>query len=229
MPQHFKATNPYLFSLLILLISFLPLQMVYADTTGSSPGGYCPSANILLISAEDLSSSLALIMRSRAAQAKGNFTEMASTLIASGATLQQAASRGAGARTAVLIDSIILAKIDEDYDQLLTWFPLLHSAILSLPNDMAQGSAESAVGNAEAIMKEKQTGNPLDQLRKARHFLTCDGLNLPLQEAIDEQSKLVYKAEHKSTSVVPKDYDKIITSLHNAMTFTLKQGDKEKQ
>ncbi len=226
MPQTIHSTNRYLYGLLILIISFSPLQVVNADTTPSTPGGYCPTTDILLISAEDLTSSLALVMRSRSAQAKGNFTEMASTLIAAGATLQQAASRGAGARTALLIDSIILANADDDYKQLLTWFPLLHSSILSLPNDMAQSAADTAVGQAEGILKENQKGNPLEQLRKARHYLTCDGLNLPLQVAISEQTKLVFKAEHKSKSVVAKDYDKIIDSLHSAMTFTLKRSNK---
>ena len=159
MPQHIQSTSRYLCSLLILLIASSPLQMVKADSSQSSPGNYCPAADILLITAEDLSSSLELLMRSRVAQSRGAFAEMASTLNAAGATLQQAASRGAGARTALLIHSIILAKVNDNYEQVLTWFPLLHSAILTLPNDRAQSAAEDAIGRAKAIMQGEGKGD----------------------------------------------------------------------
>ncbi len=221
MPQHTHSTSRYLYSLLILLISFSLLQTVKADTGQSSPGNYCPATDILLITAEDLSSSLELLMRSRAAQARGDLTEMTSTLNATGATLQQATSRGAAARTALLIHSIILAKVGDNYEQLLTWFPLLHSAILTLPNDRARSAAEDAVGRAKAIMQGEGTGDPLEQLRKARHFLTCDALYLPLQIALNEQTRLISKIHRNHKAVVAKDYDKIINSLHNAMTFIM--------
>ncbi len=224
MPQHIHSTSLYLCSLLIILISSSPLQLVKADSSQPSPGNYCPATDILLITAEDLSSSLELIMRSRAALARGDLTEMASTLNAAGATLQQATSRGAGARTALLIHSIILARANDNNDQLLTWFPLLHSDILSLPNDRTQSAADDAVGRAEEILQGDRTGDPLKQLRKARHFLTCDGLNLPLQAALDEHTRLIFKIHQKHKPVVAKDYDKIISSLRNAMTFILEHS-----
>ncbi len=224
MPQHIQSTSRYLCSLLILLISSSPLQMVKADSSQPAPGNYCPAADILLISAEDLSSSLELLMRSRAAQAKGDFAEMASTLTAAGATLQQAASRGAAARTALLIHSIILAKANDNYEQLLTWFPLLHNAILTLPNGRAQSAAEDAVGRAKTLMQGEGTGDPLEELRKARHYITCDGLSLPLQIALDEHARLVSKTYLNHKLLVPKDYDKIIDSLRNAMTFIMENS-----
>ncbi|GBE08733.1 MAG TPA: hypothetical protein ENG90_02875 [Gammaproteobacteria bacterium] len=51
-----------------------------------------------------------LIMRSQAALVRGDLSEMVNTLNATGAILQQATSRGAGARTALLIDSVIMAR-----------------------------------------------------------------------------------------------------------------------
>ncbi|HEC28591.1 MAG TPA: hypothetical protein ENI65_03270 [Gammaproteobacteria bacterium] len=226
MPLHIQSTSLYLLSLFILLMSSSPIQMVKADSTRPVPGNYCPSANILMITAEDLSSSLELIMRSRAAQAIGGLTEMASTLNAAGTTLQQAASRGAGARTALLIHSIILARVNDKNDQLLAWFPLLHSAILALPDDQTQSAADDAVWRAEEILKRDQAGNPLEQLGKAQHFLTCDGLNLPLQAALDEHKRLIIKMSRKLKPVVQKDYDKIIDSLRNTMAFILEHSKK---
>lgn len=226
MPQHIQSTSLYLWGLLILLMSSSPLQMVKADSTQPVPGNYCPNANILLITAEDLSSSLELIMRSRAAQAIGGLTEMASTLNAAGTTLQQTASRGAGARTALLIHSIILARVNDKNDQLLAWFPLLHSAIGTLPDDKTKSAADDAVWRAEEILKRDRTGNPLEQLRKAHHFLTCDGLNLPLQAALDEHKRLIIKIHQKLKPMVQKDYDKIIDSLRNAMTYILEHSKK---
>ena len=224
MPHHIQSTRLYLCSLLILLISSSPLQMLKADSSQPSPGNYCGAPDLLLITAEDLTSSLELIMRSRAAQARSDLTEMASTLNAAGTTLQQAASRGAGARTSLLIHSIILARINDNNDQLLTWFPLLHSAILTLPNDRIQGAADDAVSLAEEILQGDRKGDALEQLKKARHYLSCDKLNLPLQAALDEHSQLVFKIHQKHKPVVAKDYDKIISSLRNAMTFILEHS-----
>jgi len=224
MPQHIQSARRYLCSLLILLISSSPIQMVKADSSQSLSGNYCPAADILLITAEDLTSSLELLMRSRAAQARGALAEMANSLYAAEATLQQAASRGAGARTALLIHSIILAKVNDNYEQLLTWFPLLHSTILTLPNDRAQSAAEDAIVRAKALMQGEGTGDPLEELRKAHHFLTCDGLYVPLQIALDEHARLVSKIYQNHRLVVAKDYDKIINSLRNAMTFIMENS-----
>lgn len=229
MPQYIQSTSLYLGSLLILLISSLPVQMVQAGSSQASPGNYCPAADILLITAEDLSSSLELIMRSRAAQARGDLTEMTSTLNAAGVTLQQATSRGAGARTALLIDSIILARPNDNNDQLLTWFPLLHNALLALPDDNTQRAADNAIGHAEEMLQGDRKGDALEQLKKARHFLTCDGLNLPLQAALVEQSRLFFKIQQRRKPVSTKDYDKILESLRNTISFILEHSNNAVQ
>jgi len=224
MPQHNHSTSLYFYSLLILLIVVSPLRIAKAASSAHSPGNYCPAADILLITAEDLSSSLELIMRSRAAQARGDLAEMVNTLNAAGSILQQATSRGAGARTALLIDSVILARPNESNQQLLTWFPLLHSALLALPDDFAQDTADESVGHAEEILQGDRKGDALEQLKKARHFLTCDGLNLPLQAAIVEQSRLFFKIQKNRKPLTTNDYDKILESLRNAMTFILEHS-----
>ena len=224
MPQHPDSIRRYIYSLLILLITLSPLSRLQAATTVLAQGAYCPAADILLITAEDLSSSLELIMRSRAAQARGDLAEMVNTLNATGSILQQTTSRGAGARTALLIDSIILARPNESNQQLLTWFPLLHSALLALPDDYAQDTAEEAVGHAEEILQGDRKGDALEELKKARHFLTCDGLNLPLQAAIVEQSRLFFNIQQHRKPLSTNDYDKILASLHNAMNFILEHS-----
>jgi len=224
MPQRKHSTSLYFYSLIILSIMLLPLQVLKAESSKTSPGNYCPAAGILLIAAEDLSSSLDLIMRSRAALTRGDLSEMANTLNATGAILRQATSRGAGARTALLIDSVIMARPNDSNEQLLTWFPLLQSALLILPDDYAQDAASEAVGHAEEILQGDRKGDVLEQLKKARHSLSCDGLNLPLQAALVEQSRLFFKMQHRSKPMSTKDYDKIIESLRNAITFVLEHS-----
>jgi len=216
-----RISHPYI--LLILIICVFTIPVAKASSTQASPGKYCPSTSILLIVAEDLSSSLEFVMQSRAAQTRGDQTEMLTMLDAAGVTLKQATSRGAGARTALLISSTILSRVNESNDQLLAWFPLLHSALLTLPYDDAKNAADDAIGRAEEILQDGQNGNPLDQLKKARHFLTCDGLNLPLQAAIKEQARLLSLIQqHKP--VVTKDYDKVVDSLRTAISYVLDHG-----
>jgi len=194
----------YSFILFTLVLCIPTASVAKENTTQPSPGNYCPSTNILLIIAEDLSSSLAFVMQSRAAQSRGD----------------QAVSRGAGARTALLVNSVILSRVNESNDQLLTWFPLLHSALLTLPDDDARNAADDAIGRAEEVLHDGQNGDPLEQLKKARHFLTCDGLDLPLQAAIKEQARLLSKIQqHKP--IVTKDYDKVVDSLHTAIAYVL--------
>jgi len=210
----------YSFILFTLVLCIPTASVAKENTTQPSPGNYCPSTNILLIIAEDLSSSLAFVMQSRAAQSRGDQAVMLTMLNAAGVTLKQATSRGAGARTALLVNSVILSRVNESNDQLLTWFPLLHSALLTLPDDDARNAADDAIGRAEEVLHDGQNGDPLEQLKKARHFLTCDGLDLPLQAAIKEQARLLSKIQqHKP--IVTKDYDKVVDSLHTAIAYVL--------
>jgi len=218
--SHSLRTKVFYFCALFILMIGIPTMATAKTTTQSLPGSYCPDTNILLIIAEDLSSSLNFVMQSRAAQTRGDQIEMRAMLDASGITLKQATSRGAGARTALLINSVILSRAKENNTQLLTWFPLLHSALLTLPYDAARSAADDAIGRAEEILQGDQNADPLDQLGKARHFLTCDDLDIPIQAAIKEQIKLLSQIrQHKP--VVTKNFDKFIDSLRNALTYVL--------
>lgn len=218
-----KPIRPSIFHssiLLMLMLSFSTISAAKENTTPSAPGSYCPGTNILLIVAEDLSTSLDFVMRSRAAQTRNDQTAMVNMLNAANITLKQATSRGAGARTALLIDSTILARVNESNEQLLMWFPLLHSALMTLPYDDARNAADDAIGRAEDILQDGQNGNALDQLKKARHYLTCDGLDIPLQATIKAQAQLLSEIlQHKP--VATKDYDKIINSLRTAIAYAL--------
>ena len=223
MPQQHTSSRLHVYSLLILLSILSPLQIINAASSALTPGKYCPAPGILLISAEDLSSSLDLAMRSRAALERKDRVETLNTLNAVGGILQQAASRGASARTALLIDSVIFARPNEDNEHLLTWFPMLHTALLALPDDAAPRAADDAVSRAEEILQGERKGDVLDELKKARHLLRCDGLDLPLQEAIEEQSRLFFKFQNRSTPLTTKDYEKILESLRSAINFILEQ------
>ncbi len=227
MPQQLTINRLHVYSLLILLSILSPLQITNAapgvSASGPTPGKYCPAPGILLITAEDLSSSLDLAMRSRAALERKDRVETLNTLTAIGGILQQAAGRGASARTALLIDSIIFARPNEDNEHLLTWFPMLHTALLALPDEPAPRAADEAVSRAEEILQGDRKGDVLDELKEARHLLRCDGLNLPLQAAIVEQSRLFFKFQDHSKPLTTKDYEKILESLRNAINFILEQ------
>jgi len=218
------ATRSYVLFILIMCFSaFSAVSVAKPGSAQPTPGEYCPGTNILLIVAEDLSTSLTFIMQSRAAQSRNNQIEMVSQLNAAGVVLNQATSRGAGARTALLINSTMLSRVNESNDQLLTWFPMLHSALLTLPEGVAESAAEDAVGQAEDILQDGLRGDAINSLKKARHFLTCDDLNLPLQAAIKEQARLLSRLQqHKP--VVSKDYDKLIESLREALTYILNRS-----
>lgn len=187
------------------------------------PGLYCPGVNIQLIIAEDLSSSLAFVMQSRLALSKDNKAEATRSLIAAGVTLQQALSRGAGARTGQLINSIILARANADNKQLLTWFPLLHTALLGLPVDDASTAAIHAVDNAEEILQSDSKGDPMGKLAEAQHFLVCDDFYLPLQDAIKEQKRISKLLESRQKTQA-KDYDKLLSALRTAIIYVQKNS-----
>ncbi len=218
-----KLTRPgklHFYILFTLMVCVSTLSVAKTDATQPSPGHNCPETNILLIMAEDLSTSLTFVMQSRAAQARDNRAAMLSQLNAAGVVLKQATSRGAGARTALLINSTILSRTNESNEQLLTWFPLLHSALLTLPDNEITNSADEAIGRAEGILRDGERGNALDELKKASHFLVCDDLSFPLEAAIKEQTQLLSRILQRKP-VVTKDYDKLIDSLRTALSYIL--------
>lgn len=216
-----KRYLPHVLAALVVFLAVMPVAGQAANPV--KPGAYCPSPSILRIVAEDLSTSLELVMQSRAAQTQGDPIAMQALLNAAGTTLKQATSRGAGARTALLINSTILFRVNESNDQLLTWFPMLHSALLTLPEDAASNATDDAIGRAEEILRVGGDGDPLALLKKASHFLTCDDLNLPLQAALKEQQHLLAKIRQQKP-VVTKDYDKMLDNLRMAISYVLEHS-----
>jgi hypothetical protein len=205
--------------ILFLAVSF-SMSAKAATTSASSPepGGYCPSTDILLVAAEDLSASLQLAMDSRAALVNKDQTTAMSRLTSTGTSLHLAASRGAAARTILLIDAIIQSKAGEDYASMLTWFPLLQASLQTLPQDATVSAATELVGKASDIMQSDKGGDALDSLKEARHMLACDSLDIPLQAAIVAQQSLL---EQLGPYTKISAYDSLIDSLHSALVYTL--------
>jgi len=196
-----------------------------ATTAGSSPkpGNYCPGRDIRLVVAEELSTSLELSMRSRAALINKDQVTAISELISARTTLHLAASRGAAARTMLLIDAIIQSWSGEDYAQLLAWFPLLQTSLLTLPNDATVSAAEESIGRAEDIMQGDKDGDAMQSLKEARHMLACDGLDIPLQEAMQAQDELMKQLNQNTKNIA---YDNLRDALRNALAYTLSNSEK---
>ncbi len=102
----------------------------------------------------------------------------------------------------------------------MAWFPLLHSALLTLPDDDARNAADEAISRAEEILRDGVGGNALDQLKIASHFLVCDDLDISLEAAINEQARLLPRIQQRKP-VVTKDYDKLVDSLRTALAYVL--------
>ena len=195
-----------------------------ATVTNSSPepGNYCPGPDILLVMAEDLTSSLDMAMRSRTALINKDPGTTMSDLTSARTALYLAASRGGAARTILLIDAIMQDKTGEDYAQMLTWFPLLQSSMLTLPNDATAGAADVLISQSEAIMQGDRNGNAITTLRDARHMLACDKLDIPLQAAIQALNNLT---PHVGESTKPSAYDDLLDSLRSALAYTLDNSE----
>jgi hypothetical protein len=202
-----------------LAVSF-NLSAIAATASDSSPkpGDYCPSTDILLVAAEDLSASAQLAMGSRAALINAEPVMAMSKLTSTGTSLHLAASRGAAARTVLLIDAIIQSKVGEDYANMLTWFPLLQASLLTLPQDETVVAASDLVSKASDIMQNGKGSDALESLKEARHMLTCDSLDIPLQAAIQAQEILLEQLGRDTKSSA---YDNLINSLRSALAYTL--------
>ena len=210
-------------AILTLLISMPAAAATHKATDAPEPGGYCPSSDILLVTAEELSASLDLVMRSRASLVNSHRKMAVNQLASAGTVLNLAASRGAAARTIQLLDAIMEARTAKDYPQMLTWFPLLHTSLLTLPDDAVARAADSQVGHAEEIMQGLEDGNPLKHLSEARHLLACDGLDIPLHSALQTQGKLLSQLTQRTPP--QKDaYDSLLDSLRNALAYSLGHG-----
>lgn len=195
------------------------------NTTNNLPkaGDYCPDPEILLIASEELAASLNLAMRSRAALLKNNLQSALNYLTAAGTTLHLAASRGAAARTIQLIDAVIQGRKGEDYARLLTWFPVLQTSLLTMPDDSAISAAGDLIGRAEDILQSGKDADPMAPLKEARHMLACDSLDIPLQAAIQAQDDLMrqFGPQTKIGS-----FDALLDALNSALAYTLEGGEK---
>ncbi len=206
----------FLTTIVFLLLFSMSASVTAADSV--SPGNYCPDSRILLVSAEELSASLKLIMRSQNAFRNNDKVTAVNALTSAGATLQLAASRGASARTNLLIDAIIQAKQTEDYSQMLVWFPLLQKSMQTMTDNTKVNAASQLISRTKTMLEGNKTGDPLQQLLKARHILACDALDIPLQQAIKAQEKLLGQLHQKA----PKpDYDSLLKALQTALSYTL--------
>ena len=209
-----------------IIIPVLALSLsISADaaTSTATPkaGEYCPAQDIRLVIAEGLSTSLDLAMRSRAALLDKDQALATSELTASDTVLHLAASRGAAARTSLLIDTVIESMVKNPYSRTLTWFPLLQTSLMTLPYDPTVSAADDLIGNAEDIMQGDKEGDPMISLKDARHMLACDKLDIPLQQAITEEDKL---ASTLGVNTKVSAYDDLLDSLHRALTYVLENS-----
>ncbi len=206
-----------------LTLSFtLPAIAATSPAPQPKPGNYCPAPDILLIAAEEVASSLDLGIRSKAALINNDPVIAASDLDSVGTTLHLAASRGEAARTIMLIDTVVQAKAGEDYAQMLAWFPLLHTSLLTLPNDATVSSAEDWVGRAEDILRGDKNGDPIVPLNEARHMLACDSMDIPLQQAMQTQQKLMKQIGlSQPETKINSAYETLFDSLRSTLTYSL--------
>jgi len=226
MTQHAMPTNTMTGRKIFLWIYFPLFALSFnvpAIAGAPMPGAYCPSQSTRLAIAGDLAVSLDLTMKSRAAQMNKDSTSAISDLASAKDTLFMAASHGAAARTILIIDTIIQAKLAEDYARMLaTWFPLLHASLQTLPNDATVQATGDLIDQAEEFMQGEREGDPMDILNQARHMLACDGLDIPLQKAIQTQSSLI---KHFGKNTKAKAYDRLLNALHSTLSYALKSSD----
>jgi len=170
---------------MFLALSFsIPATAATTDKTAPKPGAYCPDTGILPVVAEELSASLELAMHSRVSRSDKDRVTAINKLSSAGTTLRLAASRGAAARTTLLIDAIIEAGPEDAYARMLSWFPVLHASLLTLPGSTTVSAAGNLIGEDEDAMQGARDRDPVKLLKEARHLLSCDGLDIPLQAAI---------------------------------------------
>jgi hypothetical protein len=218
---------------IIFLLAFILCAPVVAATPANAaatpkPGNYCQSPGTLLVVAEELSASLDLVMRSRAALREKKQSVAMKEMESAGTLIHLAASRGAAARTIMLIDSITQAKVNKDYTQLLTWFPVLHMSLQTMPEDATTNAADDLISHAEDKLQRIEGiegGDPFKYLSDARHILACDDLDIPLHSAMQAQGDLLTKLGQR-TPPKASDYDGIIESLRNALTYALQRNEK---
>jgi len=220
------------FYILIAPTTTLFAQPAANDIT--TVGSYCPGTSLMLVIAEELTVSLDAGLRSKASYINGHTEQAIRELASTGTTLELASSRGAAARTNLLIDAIINANADENYTQLLKWFPLLRSSMQTLPDDPAVMAANNLIDQSEKLMQLKQEGNPIKLLKDARHQLSCNKIDVPIQAALatlDQLTQQVVLSAKPASFINQLDrsknkinYDPFIQSITKALKFTLVRG-----
>jgi len=204
------------------LVMLFGMTAAAATTTGSSPepGSYCPNTDVLLVAAEELSASLDLTMRSRAALKNREPATAVRELVFASTTLHLAASRGAAARTVLVIDAIIQARAGDDYAEMLAWFPLLHESLRTLPDGATESAAEDLIVAAEEVMQGDKAGDPVSLLNQARHMLACDGLDIPIHNAISAMDALL-RQPGQGDQGKNNSYAVALDALRSALLFTM--------
>lgn len=196
----------YRFIVTTLLVSLIVPSFAGAapDITPASksktvtPGDLCHETLVQAVVLEELSLSFALVAKADKAIVDNNFSDAAVAAANATAALELASSRGAAARTTRLIDAVLDAKSSEDNKQLLDWFPMLHTAIFHMPSSAYTKAADKALSRSEEILSGDRDGDAFDQLKTARHWLSCDRLDNPLndaRQALSDLSKSLYKHE----------------------------------
>lgn len=174
----------------LLVSTSSPAQPSPAAGNSSEAGLYCPASAITDVMLEELSLAFAELAQADHALADNRFEQANQHLTRAAMALSLASSRGRAAQTAQLIDAVINSKASEDYQQMLAYFPLLRSALLALPENTYTNAADEAISTSEAILDGERQGNALEQLRTARHWLSCDQYSLPATEAAQALSRL---------------------------------------
>lgn len=203
-------------TLSIALVLFIFATRVYGDSS-PEPGHYCTPLSVNEQILEQLTITLDQV--AKAQQAIKNKGGGAATDIALGRAanaLMLASTHGGAARTRRLIGAALTAKGSEDYQQLLGWFPLLNTALLTLPDDPEVRSAGTELGLAEDILQGDSKGNALKHLHMAAHYLGCDELDIPLEQANNALTSLFVKIAQGHTAK-PSAFDKVLTLLRTAM------------
>jgi len=210
------ARYTFLTTAIVLLLLSVP---VFASTaTTASAGTYCPGPEILLISAEELSTGLNLIIRSQNAFNNKDTETAISELNSAGTALHLAASRGSSARTNLILDTIIQAKQSEDYTQMLYWFPLLEKSMKTMKTDSTVNAANTLIAQTRNLLDGVKKGDPVKQLMLARHILACDKLDIPLQQAIQSQTQLLKQLYKKN---LKPDYKSLLNYVNKSLLYTL--------
>ena len=183
---------------------------------GAAPGQYCHETSIQAVVLEELSLSLAMVAKADKAIVDNNFSDAAVAVANATAALELASSRGSAARTTRLLDAVMDAKASEDNKQLLDWFPMLHTAIFHIPTSAYTKAADQAISRSEEILSGDSEGDAFDQLRTARHWLSCDQLDLPLEDArqaLSDLSKSLYQHEKPDPELFEAVYSPLRQSI----------------